>query len=129
MTEAATDDQIMGYATVPDGNGGYRLEARRIPRPQPKAKKRKERHAPDPIKANPETSAQQLKQIIERKERLIEEKRGISEDIKDVDSEAKAIGFDVKAINAIIKIREMEPNTRLEAEAILETYKCSLGLE
>ncbi len=82
----------------------------------------------DPIKANPDTSAQELKQFIERIERLEEEKAGIAADINDVYAEAKSTGFDGKAMRAIVKMRRMEKHHRDEAEEILETYKSALGL-
>lgn len=74
-------------------------------------------------------AADQLRLIIERKERLIEEKKVIADDIKDVDAEAKATGYDVKTINSLIKLRAMEKHVRQEAEQLLETYKAALGLE
>lgn len=127
MTCAApADAQPMALVRVPDGAGGWRHEFRPIPPEQPK--KRKKRSAPDPIKANPDRSAQQLKLIIERRERLEEEKAGIADDIRDVNAEAKAIGFDVKTITAIIAMRKMNPDLRREAEDILETYKTALGI-
>ena len=74
-------------------------------------------------------AAEQLRLFIERYERLAEEKKGISDDQKDVMLEAKANGYDVKTIRAIIRLRGMERNTRMEAEALLETYKSALGME
>ncbi len=95
----------------------------------PAPKKGKPKRAPaDPIKANPEASAQQLAQLIERIERLEEEKTGILDDIKDVYSEAKATGFDVKAMRDIVKLRKLEKHHRIEAEEILDTYKTALGI-
>ncbi|WP_301182317.1 MULTISPECIES: DUF2312 domain-containing protein [Sphingobium] len=81
------------------------------------------------MKANPEAAAQQLAQMIERIERLEEEKQGIADDIKDVFGEAKATGFDVKGMKSILALRKLERNTRMESEAILETYKAALGIE
>lgn len=124
---APADAQPMALVRVPDGQGGYRHEFRPVPPEQPK-KKRKARPRPDPIEANPDTAAQQLQQLIERRERLEEEKAGIADDIRDVNAEAKALGFDVKAIGAIIAMRKMQPDLRREAEAILDTYKTALGL-
>jgi len=74
-------------------------------------------------------AADQLRLFIERIERLEEEKKGVSDDIKDVYLEAKATGYDPKAMRAVIKLRKMERNARMEAEAILETYKNALGIE
>jgi uncharacterized protein (UPF0335 family) len=74
-------------------------------------------------------AADQLRLLIERIERLEEEKKGIADDIRDVYSEAKSTGFDAKTMRAIVRLRKMEKNDRLEAEALLETYKAALGLE
>ena len=70
----------------------------------------------------------QLKAVIERIERLEEEKATIAEDIKDIYSEAKGNGFDTKAIRTIIRMRKQDPNERMEAETILETYMRALGM-
>lgn len=123
----STEAVPMILVAVPDGSGGTRHEWRPAPPEKPKARK-KQRHAPDPIEANPESAAQQLKLFIERLERLEEEKQGIADDIRDVKAEAKAVGFDVKAMSAIVALRKLHPDIRQEAEAILETYKCSLGI-
>ncbi|AGH48748.1 hypothetical protein G432_05105 [Sphingomonas sp. MM-1] len=72
--------------------------------------------------------ADQLRLFIERIERLEEEKRGLSDDIKDVYLEAKSQGWDAKTMRAIVRLRKMEKHARDEAEALLETYKASLGL-
>ncbi len=125
--QAAEAAQPMALVRVPDGQGGYRHEFRPVPPEQPKGK-RKGRPRPDPIHANPEASAQQLKQIIERVERLNEEEQGIKDDKRDVLAEAKAVGFDTKTINAIVALRKMNPDLRREAEDILETYKSALGI-
>ncbi|HTH28085.1 MAG TPA: DUF2312 domain-containing protein [Sphingobium sp.] len=74
-------------------------------------------------------AADQLRLFIERIERLEEEKRGIADDIKDVYSEAKATGYDTKTMRQIVRLRKLEKHVRLEAEALLETYKAALGLE
>jgi uncharacterized protein (UPF0335 family) len=73
-------------------------------------------------------SAEQLRLFIERIETLEEEKKGISDDIKDVYAEAKGTGFDTKTMKAIVRLRKMEASARAESEALLETYKTSLGL-
>lgn len=69
-----------------------------------------------------------LRLLIERVERLEEEKKGVADDIKDVYMEAKAVGYDVKIMREIVKLRKMAPDDRKEREAILELYKCALGL-
>lgn len=73
-------------------------------------------------------AADELRLLIERKERLIEEKKGIADDIKDVNAEAKSRGFDVKAIDKIIAIRAKKREDYQEEEAILETYLHALGM-
>ena len=73
-------------------------------------------------------SADQLRLLVERKERLLEEKRGIGDDIKDLDAEIKSTGFDLKTVNKCIALRKMEKHHRDEAEALLDTYRAALGL-
>ena len=70
-----------------------------------------------------------LRLLIERIERLEEEKKGIADDIREVYSEAKGQGYDPKIMRQIVRLRKMQPNDRMEMEAILETYKSALGLE
>ncbi len=74
-------------------------------------------------------AADQLRLFIERIERLEEEKKGIADDIRDVYAEAKATGYDAKTMRAIVRLRKMEKHDRMEAEALLETYKAALGLD
>lgn len=74
-------------------------------------------------------AADQLRLFIERIERLEEEKKGIADDIKDVYNEAKSNGYDVKTMRSIVRLRKMEPHHRMEAEALLDTYKAALGIE
>lgn len=121
----------MRFASVPDGMGGKKHVL--VPALSVVAtaggKKGKKRHVPDPIKATGEAAAQMLKQYIERYENLDEEARGIADDKKDVLAEAKSQGFDTKTMKAIMRLRQLEPHNRQEAEALLETYKASLGLD
>jgi len=72
---------------------------------------------------------ERLKLLIERVERLEEEKKGISDDIRDVYSEMKAAGYDAKVARQIIRLRKMKPDDRREMEAILDVYKCALGID
>ena len=74
-------------------------------------------------------AADQLRLFIERIERLEEEKKGIADDIKEIYAEAKSTGYDTKTMRQIVRLRKLEKHVRLEAEALLETYKASLGLE
>jgi len=128
MTPETETAPTMALVRVPDGAGGWRHEFRPVRQDAPK-QKRKARAKPDPIHANPDASAQQLKQIIERVERLNEEELAIKDDRRDVLSEAKAVGFDTKTINAIIALRKMNPDLRREAEDILDAYKTALGID
>lgn len=73
-------------------------------------------------------AAEQLRLLVERRERLEEEKKGINDDIRDLSAEVKVNGYDVKTFNAIIRLRRMEKQAREEAEALLETYKNALGM-
>lgn len=125
--DAPNAGQRLTLQLVRDGSGGFRHEFRPAPLTKPKGKK--ERPAPDPIHANPEASAQQLKQLIERKENMLQEKDALNADIRDLDSEVKALGYDLKAYNAIIALRRTDPVLRADLEAILETYKTALGIE
>ena len=70
-----------------------------------------------------------LRQLIERIERLEQEKKGIVDDIGDVYSEGKAVGHDTKLMRELKRLRAMDRDTRLEQEALLETYKAAVGLD
>ena len=74
-------------------------------------------------------AADQLRLLIERWERLQEEKKGLSDDQKDVMLEAKSSGYDTKGMMEIIKLRAMSPHDRAERDAIIETYRASLGMD
>lgn len=74
------------------------------------------------------TTADQLRLLVERIERLTEEKKGISDDIRDVYAEAKSVGFDAPAIRECIKLRAMDRDKRAEKEALVELYGTQLGL-
>ena len=129
MTEHAPDagnGQRRQLVVVPDGHGGERHEWR--PVVEKKGKKKKARLTPEAIEANPDYAAQQLKNFIERKEGLLDSRQDINDEIREVNSEMKAVGFDVKTLDAIIRLRKMRPDDRMEAEVLLETYKSSLGI-
>ena len=70
-----------------------------------------------------------LIQFFERWERLDEEAKGIADDKKDVLLEAKSVGYDPKTMRSILKLRKMDRDNRMEAEALLETYKRAVGLD
>lgn len=76
-----------------------------------------------------DAAADQLRLYIERVERLEEEERGIKDDKKDVYLEAKATGYDPKVMREIVRLRRMPGHALQEFSAILETYKCALGME
>ncbi|WP_119309669.1 DUF2312 domain-containing protein [Cohaesibacter haloalkalitolerans] len=73
-------------------------------------------------------AADQLRAFVERIERLEEEKKAISDDVKDVYAEAKGNGFDVKAMRALIRLRKLDTNVRLEMEALIDLYLHALGM-
>ena len=74
------------------------------------------------------STAQELKQLIERIERLEEEKSAIATDIREVFSEAKTRGFDVKVMRQVLRIRKMNNNERTELEHLLDTYLNALDM-
>lgn len=74
------------------------------------------------------TSAEQLRAIIERVERLTDEKVGIADEIRDVFAEAKGNGFCVKTIRKVLKLRAMDVNKRQEEQDVLDTYCAALGM-
>ena len=80
------------------------------------------------LPVNSTTSADQLRQYIERVECLEEEKRGLMADIKDVYSEAKATGFEPKIMRQIVKMRAMDRDLLNEQDALLSTYRQAVGL-
>ena len=71
----------------------------------------------------------QLRAFIERIERMEEEKKAIADDIREIYGEAKSNGFDVKVLRAIIRIRKMDHQERLEQEALLALYMSALGMQ
>lgn len=110
------------------GAGG---EVRHVPTPYvpPAAKKKgRKQHVPDPIKTNGETSAEELRLLIERAERIEEEKKNLADDLADVFAEARSRGYADRTIKAIMKIRKKKREEYQEEEAILETYMQALGM-
>jgi len=74
------------------------------------------------------STAQQLRSIIERIENLEEEKANMTADIREIYSEAKGDGFDARAIRAIVRLRKQDDSDRMEQEALLSTYMVALGM-
>lgn len=68
-----------------------------------------------------------LRAIIERVERLDGEIADLRGDRKDVLAEAKAAGFDPKALREVLRRRKMEPDAKMELDALVETYELALG--
>lgn len=73
-------------------------------------------------------TASQLKSIVDRIEKLEDEKTEVYEQIKEVLKEAKGNGFDIKTIKTIIKMRKAKITDLEMQEALLDTYKCALGM-
>jgi len=115
-------------AAVPDGKGGVVHQLVPVTA-EPVRKGKKRRHVPDPIKANPDAAAQQLRQLIERIENIDAEILGMQEDRRDVFLEGKSLGFDAKGMKAILDRRKKSRDVLMEEEAIFETYKIALGLD
>jgi uncharacterized protein (UPF0335 family) len=75
-----------------------------------------------------QSTAQHLRQFIERIERLEEDKEAISQDVREVFAEAKGAGFDVKVMRQVLKLRKMNTDERSELEHLLDTYMHALEL-
>jgi len=75
-----------------------------------------------------QSTAQHLRQFIERIERLEEDKVALSQDIREVFGEAKDAGFDVKIMRQVIKLRKLNTDERSELEHLLDTYMHALEL-
>lgn len=69
-----------------------------------------------------------IKGFIERVERLNEEKDAITGDIREVYAEAKGNGLDPKILRIIIRQRKMDAQELAEQEALVDTYKASIGM-
>lgn len=124
-----TPAPAMRMASVPDGKGSFIHKLVPANDTAPVRKGQKKRIIPDPIKANPDAAAQQLRQFIERIESIDAEILAGIEDRNDVYQEAKATGYSKKAMRDIIARRKKDRNALLEEEAIFETYKTALGIE
>ena len=70
----------------------------------------------------------QIKAFVERIERLEEERKSIAGDIAEVYAEAKGNGFDRKALKAVVRIRAMNHDDRMEHEALVDLYLSALGM-
>ncbi|NIJ15625.1 uncharacterized protein (UPF0335 family) [Sphingobium vermicomposti] len=129
QAQSVTDPaRPMRMAAVPDGKGGtvHKLVPATV---EPVRKGKRKRIVPDPIKANPDAAAQQLRLLIERIEGIDGEILGLLDDRNDVYQEAKATGYSKKAMRDIIARRKKDPNALQEEQAILDTYLTALGME
>ncbi len=70
----------------------------------------------------------QLRAFVERIERLNGEIKAINEDKRDVFAEAKGTGYDTRALKRVIQLRAMNPDDRLEQEAVVDLYMHALGM-
>lgn len=66
--------------------------------------------------------------LIEEIERHREAKRAAGDDEKAVFARAKQAGFDTATIRQILKDRQLSAEEREEREALLQTYRASLGM-
>lgn len=69
-----------------------------------------------------------LKSFAERIEHVNEEISSLSEDRKSIYKEAKDKGFSTKALRQVIRERAQDATERQEFQAVLETYRHSLGI-
>lgn len=74
------------------------------------------------------STADEIRQFIERFEHIEAEKRDLAEDQKEVMAEAKGRGFDTKALKRVIQLRKMNPDDRAEFNAVVEMYTAALGM-
>jgi len=75
------------------------------------------------------SAGEQLRLLVERIETLEEEKKSVAGDIKDIYIEGKSRGYDVKILREIVRLRKMEPSSRNEHFAVLDTYAKAIGMD
>ena len=73
-------------------------------------------------------TANELRQFVERFERLEAEKKDIGDQQKEVMAEAKGRGYCTKTIRKLIAERKQDPDSRAEAQAVLDMYREALGM-
>ena len=73
------------------------------------------------------TSAGQLKSIVDRIERLEEEKAAITVDIAEIYKEGSSAGYDAKVLRTLIRRRAKDAAEVEEADALLVTYERALS--
>lgn len=82
----------------------------------------------DPSVIRPAATNAQLIAFVERIENINAEIAERMGDRKEIFLEAKNIGFDLPTLRKVVALRGMDQDKRLEAEALLETYKRGVGL-
>lgn len=73
-------------------------------------------------------ASDEVRLLVERRERLIEERKGINDDIKDARAEEKSRGYDPKMIDFLVRERAKRKEQRDEERALQETYLNALGM-
>ncbi len=73
-------------------------------------------------------NGEELRQFIERIERLNAEKQEAADLAKDVFAEAKGRGYCVATLRRIVLMRKKTQEQIDEEEAILEAYRCAIGM-
>lgn len=76
----------------------------------------------------PNVTADELRQFIERYEHLAAEKQDIADQQREVMAEAKGRGYSAPILREIIKLRKMKPDDRAEKQAVLDLYAAALGM-
>lgn len=74
-------------------------------------------------------AGEELKQFIERIEAIDAKKKDLGVDRAAIMAEAKARGFVPEAIRYCVKVRQMKPHDRAEAEALRDLYLHALGMD
>ena len=74
-------------------------------------------------------TAEELRQLVERREQLDSEKKDLAEQIKEVHAELRGRGYDLKAFNRIIAIRKKNRDDLAEENAIVQMYGAALGID
>jgi uncharacterized protein (UPF0335 family) len=77
---------------------------------------------------DPNVTAEELRQFIERIEQLDSEKADILEARKETLAEAKGRGYDTKVMLKVVALRKRKPDDIAEEEAVLDMYRSALGM-
>lgn len=76
----------------------------------------------------PNVTADELRQFIERAEQLEAERKDVIEQEKELFAEAKGRGYDTKVMRKVIALRKRKPDDIAEEEAVLDMYRSALGM-